>query len=112
MNHNIFALAGLLHDIGKFAQRADEKGYKDSKYLSEQTKQLAGMICNTTNYGGFSHQHVLWTYEFIEKYKEKFIKAGLWDYNGKAIYNLVNIASYHHKPANSFQAVITLADHW
>lgn len=103
----IYALAGLLHDIGKFGQRADGL-YESSKLLSQESKEMARMLCNSSQSGYYTHQHVLWTYEFIRKFEKKFKNAGLWE----AEETLINLASYHHRPSSLNQAIITLADHW
>lgn len=42
---NQIYLAGLLHDNGKFYQRADEFGASKSKILSEPIKKLETTIC-------------------------------------------------------------------
>ncbi|MFT4154566.1 type III-A CRISPR-associated protein Cas10/Csm1 [Parafilimonas sp.] len=108
-NNLIYATAGLLHDIGKFAQRADG-WYEKSMMLSEESKKLAGMLCNTSQAGYPTHLHVLWTNEFIKVNESKFANAGLSGNIGQS--SLINLASYHHKPATAEQAIITLADHW
>ena len=48
-------LGALLHDIGKFYQRADEKPYWESKNLSESSKKLAQMICPSNEKGTFGY---------------------------------------------------------
>jgi len=105
----VYAIAGLLHDIGKFGQRADVK-LDESKYISPETKKLSGSICRTSQSGYPTHQHVLWTSQFIENHSQKFQNAGLLGENG--INSMINLAAYHHKPASPEQAIITLADHW
>jgi len=109
-NLTIYAVAGLLHDIGKFGQRADVSVEK-STLLSQQDKNLASQICNTTQGGWYSHQHVIWTASFIEKYIEKFKKVGLVD-GSENVNNLSNLAAYHHRPSSPEQRIITLADWW
>ena len=64
---NAVALAALLHDIGKFYQRAD---YQTSKRFSDDIKST---FCPYNDRGGYySHVHVLWTHLFIEEHQEKF----------------------------------------
>ncbi|MBX5438688.1 MAG: HD domain-containing protein, partial [Thermoflavifilum sp.] len=106
MNPLIYALAGLLHDIGKFGQRAEQGDYSQSTYLSPQAKQLAGQICRLTQGGWYSHQHVIWTYWLLEQNRGKFVDAGLSTPSD----DLVNLASYHHRPSTDQQGIITLAD--
>jgi CRISPR-associated protein Csm1 len=55
-------LAGLLHDIGKFGQRANT----GTSGLSTQTLSIQGDLCPKYN-NNFSHWHVLWTSEYFEK---------------------------------------------
>jgi CRISPR-associated protein Csm1 len=102
----IYCLAGLLHDIGKFGQRADVS-YNKSEELDEKSKKLAGMICNTTQDGYYTHQHVIWTDQFIKNHLNIFKNI---DESGEN--SLLNLASYHHKPCTFEQAIITLADNW
>lgn len=68
----VYALAGLLHDIGKFGQRAEKQGMHQSTYLSETAKNLVGQLCRNTQDGYYTHQHVLWTYEFVENTNRNF----------------------------------------
>lgn len=101
-------LGALLHDIGKFYQRAD-RDYYSSNELGEQSKRIAQQICPVTQAGYFSHQHVIWTNEFFEQYQNMFqkfltVKPGAD--------NVANLASYHHRPATISQAIIQLADWW
>lgn len=108
LNSRLFAIAGLLHDIGKFAQRADGS-YYESEDLSTQSKELADKICPKSKAGFYTHQHVIWTNDFLEKFKEKFTNSNLY---GKGENNMFNLASYHHSPSTLEQAIITVADHW
>ncbi|MBK6329266.1 MAG: type III-A CRISPR-associated protein Cas10/Csm1 [Bacteroidetes bacterium] len=107
-NSLLYALAGLLHDIGKFGQRADVS-FDYSKELDTQSKNLAGHICNWSEKGYFTHQHVLWTNRFLETHKNLFEKVNLY---GEGENNMFNLACYHHKPATLEHAIITMADHW
>lgn len=103
-----YALAGLLHDIGKFGQRADGN-YYNSEELSPQSKELADKICPKSKAGFYTHQHVIWTNDFLEKFKDKFKNASLY---GNGENNMFNLACYHHLPSTLEQAIITMADHW
>lgn len=57
-------LASLLHDIGKFYQRADEGGECGSRYL--KASYLGKETFCPLSDGAYLHQHVLWTAQFIE----------------------------------------------
>jgi CRISPR-associated protein Csm1 len=76
------ALAGLLHDIGKFAQRG---GAQVGHSWDEETKRE------------FKYQHALHTWHFIEKYVPTDFQVGV-------------LAAYHHAPKNAAQRRIRLAD--
>lgn len=78
------ALAGLLHDIGKFAQRADERG---SRIWDEQAKR---------DYG---YYHALLSEDFVEKYVPPACKD--------AVKGLVGS---HHRSDSREQRIIALAD--
>jgi CRISPR-associated protein Csm1 len=106
--NQLFALAGLLHDIGKFGQRADI-GFDYSKDLDVSTKKMADVLCNLTQGGYFSHQHVIWTHHFLAKFENLWKEAELHKIGDET---LLNISAAHHKPNTFNEAIITLADHW
>ncbi len=88
-------LAALLHDIGKFYQRADNGNTQESEYLKEHCKE-EGTFCPLRN-GYYSHKHVLWTAQFIDENKsvfQKLINSNLDDLTNKD--NLINLAAGHH----------------
>ena len=94
------AIAALLHDTGKFMQRA----FISESYLSETTKKMEDYICPPGKYGRRTHRHSLWTYEFFER-KILRIPAGM-DYN-----RIQRVASFHHNPEDDFfQKVIQKSD--
>jgi CRISPR-associated protein, Csm1 family len=88
-------LGALLHDIGKFMQRAEEK-------LSEQSKGMENVICPVYK-GRYTHKHVLWTNEFFEKYFPPNIMA-------TSPVDIGNLACYHHRPDTPLHWIITEAD--
>lgn len=93
---HILVLAALLHDIGKFAQRAGRPKSSDQ----------ADMYCPTGEHGRPSHTHVLYSDYFIEH------DLPLPDeLNGQRSY-LARLASSHHKPAGDdlFEQVLCVAD--
>lgn len=108
-------LAALLHDIGKFYQRADTGAVNSSKFLKEETKNLEKIICPQFN-GNSSHKHVLWTAQFILDFEKVFNnlvkKSALTDL--KVNQSLLHLASDHHLSAAqiSFEGrIVREADH-
>jgi len=94
------ALAGLLHDVGKFMQRAEVP-------LSAASKGMESSICKPNSYGKYDYRHVLWTSEFFELFNmHKHLGLSL---EKDSIFKL---ASYHHKPEtdSKMQEIIQLAD--
>ncbi len=101
-------LAGLLHDIGKFYQRADAL-WNTSTELKTATRQLAGVISYTNDNGKPSHQHVYWTNQFLIDHKATFQKLGIWTEERDS---LLTLSANHHRPQTDLQAIISLADSW
>ncbi|MFH0784208.1 MAG: type III-A CRISPR-associated protein Cas10/Csm1 [Pseudomonadota bacterium] len=92
------ALAGLLHDIGKFAQRAEVP-------LSPASKGIENSICKINRLGYYSYRHVLYTNEFFELFANH---RHLGTTKGED--SISNLASYHHFPTTRLQELIQLAD--
>jgi CRISPR-associated protein Csm1 len=92
-------LAALLHDIGKFYQRADTGSVGSSKYLNEVVKNLEASILPAFN-GRYSHKHCLWTAQFIADYETIFkslTKAASSDLTNRD--SLLNLSASHHLSA-------------
>jgi len=88
-------LAALLHDIGKFYQRADTGSVQSSKYLKSYCKEER-TFCPSYN-GLYSHKHVLWTAQFIDDFESvfaKLVQQSSMNLSDKD--NLVNLAASHH----------------
>lgn len=88
-------LAALLHDIGKFYQRADSGSVKTSYFLKDYCKDETS-FCPVIR-GNYSHKHVLWTAQFIDDYSSVFKQLadnGIEDLSNKD--NLINLSSCHH----------------
>lgn len=116
-SRHAFYLAGLLHDIGKFWQRADKTLGDKQNEISGYSKKIAGDICPVNDYGKFGYQHVIWCNEFFEKFEIKLkeipgFKINVFAENNLGENNVVNFAVNHHKPRNLYQAIITIADWW
>ena len=100
---DLIALAGLLHDIGKFGQRAGLE--KD-----EGNMQL---YCPFRKDGGyFTHQHALFTGKIIDDLE----KAGVLskkDLAQKPFFeddSFINATAMHHKPDTLLQWIVAIAD--
>jgi len=114
-------LAALLHDIGKFYQRADNRLSEENK-LNKNTHKLADYITRLTDYGKIKWQHVLWTNQFFEDNSEiinqikeegtEVFKINPFNPDLHYENNLQNLAVFHHRPATKEQAIIQLADWW
>ena len=108
-------LAALLHDIGKFYQRADPTGYKKSNLLSNPTKNLISVHCPYSQKNNdWTHKHVLWTYQFFEDFKNKFNQV-LENSNYGRDQNregLARLSAAHHNPLGINEKLIQKADHW
>lgn len=85
MDDKVFqaALAGLLHDVGKFGQRAGELGSRTWDGEAERD---------------YKYQHALYSGDFVEKYVPKQWAKGL---SGPA---------RHHRPQTPHDRVVALAD--
>lgn len=58
------ALAGLVHDVGKFMQRAHRE--EDLARVAPHSAGAAGTFCPVTRDGRYTHRHVLWTDAFCD----------------------------------------------
>ncbi|MCR4318155.1 MAG: type III-A CRISPR-associated protein Cas10/Csm1 [Planctomycetes bacterium] len=90
-------LAGLLHDIGKFYQRA-----AGGKYSELESKDQIENLC--PNRGYFSHLHAIFTYQFCDKVLRKNCPDGL------RIDSVTELAAHHHLPMVDGHKLITRAD--
>ncbi len=108
-------LGALLHDIGKFYQRADKSLSDKTNDLSDYSKRIAEDICPINENGRLGYQHVVWTNEFIESYSRIFDKIPEIKSNVREndpIDSMASLACNHHKPHSLIQALVTLADWW
>ncbi len=96
-------LGALLHDIGKFMQRAE----MPCRYEKDENEmQRVCKYNKTANY--FSHRHSLWTVEFFEKYQNYLPDTK--QHFDNADDNIANFASKHHNPDTPLQWLISEAD--
>ncbi len=101
-------LAALLHDIGKFWERADEH-YSSSEVIKNEfpNKEYTHTVPVYPN-GSPRYVHALWTQAFIHQFKLG-LHLGLDESDDV---NLANLSARHHKPANHLEGIISLADKW
>ncbi len=108
-------LAALLHDIGKFYQRADKSFSDKQNEMSKNVLGLADYICPLDSEGNFGYQHTLWTAQFLEEIETKLKQIPDFTQNvfdKETQDNIYQLAAYHHKPSTELQALISLADWW
>ena len=89
-------LAALLHDIGKFYQRADSGSVATSEMLKPIVRGLESIILPSYK-GVKTHKHCLWTAQFLDDYQSVFQKMSvntLGDLTNKD--NLINLSAGHH----------------
>jgi CRISPR-associated protein Csm1 len=105
------ALAGFLHDIGKFAERAygikgsDDIGFFPDEEFINSNKNLYQPFYN----GRHTHTHAVFTAAFIdrmEKILPKKFNKGEWGLED----SFINLAAGHHKPETVLQWLIAVAD--
>lgn len=96
-----FALAGLLHDVGKFGQRAHRPG----EGLDTETERVSDYLCPTGAGGRPTHLHALYTYQFV---RDHFLSQTPVHVDGEVV---LHLASYHHRPDTAADRTITEADH-
>jgi CRISPR-associated protein Csm1 len=96
------AIAGFLHDIGKFAERA---GMEVSREYLDNNAALYQPLFQSM----YTHKHAIYTAAFIEQYDallpEAFNKGG-WGLGD----SFINLTAMHHKPETPLQWVIAIAD--
>ncbi len=100
---DIVVLAALLHDIGKFGQRAEVP----CRY--ERNENEMQRVCKyDPKKNSFSHRHTLWTVEFFEANELYFPDISVKFDNADD--NLANFAAKHHKPDTPLQWLVAEAD--
>ena len=95
------ALAGLLHDIGKFAE--------DGMYVTPEFIDGNAGLYQPFFEGHHTHRHAVYTAAFIdhiEKLLPRQFNKGGWGLDDP----FINLAAGHHKPETSMQWMIAVAD--
>jgi CRISPR-associated protein Csm1 len=106
-------LSALLHDIGKFYQRADQGSSKSSVILSQSVKDAEQYFCpEHTSKKYTTHKHVLWTAQFFQDQEAIFRELLGHEYVSelRGGDTLAQLASAHHKPSSRLEKLIQLAD--
>ncbi|MDO5774513.1 MAG: type III-A CRISPR-associated protein Cas10/Csm1 [Spirochaetales bacterium] len=88
-------IAAWLHDVGKFAQRAEVQEL--------YSRQLEGRYCKTTKDGRFTHQHVVYTEGFLSRYKDVLPDNVNFEH-------IKTLAASHHNPSSYYDWIISQAD--
>lgn len=98
------ALAGLLHDIGKLAQRAhpNEQALR-AAYQGQDFDGLQASILPSGEHGRYTHRHALWTDFFFETARARWPE-------GLDAQRLRGAAIRHHKPVDPADWIIAEAD--
>jgi len=95
-----FGFAGLLHDIGKFSQRAQVE-------ISHETREPQERYWHTRDKDNpWSYSHALHTRQFFDEVRLRFP----WDDPASPSQNTATLASRHHNPSSSEQWIIAVAD--
>lgn len=89
--------AALMHDIGKFMQRA----HSHNQGLSESTTKMIGYICPSGT-AGYSHFHSAYTYEFLHSLD--------WLPTHFERNEIADVSSFHHRPDTDSSELISRAD--
>ena len=95
------ALAGLMHDVGKFAQGCID--------IPPDYREGNEALYQPVYDGRYSHQHALYTAAFIEQFQDILPPHLLKKDWGKGDIFL-NLAGCHHKPESPMQWIVTQAD--
>lgn len=107
-------LAALLHDIGKFYQRADSGSVASSHFLSPINKDES-LFCPVCN-GNYSHKHCMWTAQFFDDFSSLFSRL-LSKQSGKTdkLSDLTMLAAGHHlknEQLSESGRIIKMADNY
>lgn len=97
------AMSGFFHDMGKFCGR-DILGMSRA-----EINENRGDFLPKNNSGGYSHEHALFTAEFIEKFNEHLpaeLSSNTWG-QGESF---IRLSAAHHNAASAMEWIVTEAD--
>jgi len=98
------ALAGLMHDIGKFAERAGFEA--NAEFLNNNAGLYQPYIESQKRH---SHRHAVYTAAFLDYFNEHLpsqLSKASWGLGD----TFANLAAGHHKPETPLQWIIAMAD--
>lgn len=107
--HDHIVFGALLHDIGKFFERANRLG--EYRHDDEQKQQ----DCPWRPQGGYwSHLHVLHTRRFCEELCRivPILQPPSEQRDSQAADNWINMAAHHHVASTDMEHLIEAADHF
>ena len=97
------SMACFFHDMGKFCGRA-VLGMERS-----EINENRGDFLPKNNCGGYSHEHALFTAEFIERYSDYLpVEMGFSSWGEGE--SLVRLAAAHHNPSSPMEWIVAEAD--
>lgn len=116
------ALSALLHDLGKFAERADITVSKE-QLDAHKTIYCPWNVFESSQQGYHSHVHAAYTalaFDILEDHVPDLIEADVYPFASRAelqgaepavdIDSLINVAAMHHRPQTMMQWIVATAD--
>ncbi|TAN45543.1 MAG: hypothetical protein EPN22_02240 [Nitrospirae bacterium] len=108
------ALAGFLHDIGKFAERAEAKkdnagDLKEGFYIDKEFLNSNRDLFQPHYNNIYTHKHAVYTAAFIDHFEKiipKRFNKGEWGIED----SFANLAGGHHMPKTPLQWIIAISD--
>ena len=105
---SVIAIAALMHDVGKFKQRAYGG---DEAFICPEALAMQGQLLPHSQDGRYTHRHALWTYDFfLQDFKNMINDSDnqfLWNIEWEKI---ARLAASHHNPSTEEERIVTKAD--
>lgn len=102
------AFSALIHDVGKFAERAKIEIPLDQKERNQH------IFCPRNENGYFTHTHAAYTgvaIDIIEKYLPEIKNTNTYPFQIDSVDNsIISAAAMHHNPKTYLQQIIHIAD--